>query len=58
VDCCIADAVKVQLARSSLVPHLLKLFSECASADDCDATEKLAADLVVLILTGGAFLSF
>ena len=54
----VADAIKVQLAKSTLVSHLLQLFS---AADDDDlnssgggggSVEKLGADLVVLLLTG------
>ena len=49
------DEVKVQLAGSNLKNTLVKLLQETEHSTDEDvlATQKLAADLLVLLLTGG-----
>ena len=56
---CVADEVKLQLAQSGVMTdRLLPLLHSCARAaessdqEDSQQTEKLASDLLVLLLTG------
>ena len=51
----ISDEVKAQLAGCELKNNLITLLRRTEAAEDEDtlATQKLAADLIVLLLTGG-----
>ena len=55
----IPDEVKAQLAGCELKNNLITLLRETEAAEDEDtlATKKLAADLIVLLLTGGKILT-
>ena len=52
---CTTDQMKQQLALSDLSRHLLALLASVVPNTDEESisTQKLAADLIVLILTGG-----
>ena len=51
----VVDEVKVQLARSDLKRHLIRMTRACEgnSDEDTGTLEKLTSDLIVLLLSGG-----